>query len=109
MKGKQYTMRSKVWLYPGPPAGGGAWHFVNVDKKKSREIKKKYGMGRRGFGSVPVSVTIGKTSWRTSIFPDKKSGTYVLPLKAEVRKKEGIGRDDTIKFSIEIQPSTIKI
>jgi len=65
----------------------GFWYFVTVDKKESKEIKEKYGKVRRGFGSVPVGVTVGKTSWKTSVFPNK-SGTYDLPIKALVRRKE---------------------
>ncbi|TAK56852.1 DUF1905 domain-containing protein [Patescibacteria group bacterium] len=93
-----YKMRSEVWIYPGM-AG---WHFVGVPKKQGVEIKKKYGRDAKGWGSLPVQVTIGKTSWVTSIFPDKKSGTYLLPLKAQVRKKEDIFAKDLINFKIEI-------
>jgi hypothetical protein len=96
---KTYKLRSKVWLYPGM-AG---WHFVGIDKKKSAEIKEKHGAYKRGFGSLPVTVTLGKTSWNTSIFPEKKSNTYLLPLKAMVRKKEEVYVDDTITFSITIR------
>jgi hypothetical protein len=92
-------MRSEVWLYPGM-AG---WHFISVSKKHSEDIKKRFGAKQRGWGSLPVTVTIGKTSWKTSIFPDKRSGTYLLPLKADVRKREGILKGDTISFSIEIK------
>ena len=95
---KNYKLKSKVWLYPGM-AG---WHFVSVPKKESKEIKENFKEDARGWGSLPVEVTIGKTTWKTSIFPDKKSDTYVLPLKAEVRKKESIFADDTISFSIKI-------
>ena len=91
MKPKQYKIRSKVWLYPGM-AG---WHFATVGKKETKEIKETYGKRRRGFGSMPVQVTVGETNWKTSIFPSK-DGTYVLPLKANVRKKEDIFDSDTI-------------
>jgi len=47
-------------------------------------------------------VNIGKTSWMTSIFPDKKSTSYLLPIKAEIRKKEQIKENDVILFSIEL-------
>ena len=80
-----------------------AWHFAYVDTKISNEIKagqKK--RPRRGWGSVRVKATIGKTSWDTSIFPDSKEGTYLLPLKAAVRKKEGIFDGDSITFRIQI-------
>lgn len=89
---------AKVFLYPGM-AG---WHFVFLDKKNSEKIKKKYGKSRRGFGAIRVAVTLGKTKWETSIFPDKKSDTYLLPLKAKVRYAEGIFDGDTVKFSIRI-------
>ncbi len=77
------------------------WHFAGIPKKESEEIRSKIKI-KAGFGSVPVMVTIGKTKWETSIFPDKRSGTYLLPLKAQVRKKEGIFSEDTISFSLEL-------
>lgn len=80
-----------------------AWHFVNVDKKQSAEIKEKYGKVKRGFGSIRVRVTLGKTIWDTSIFPDKQSGTYLLPLKLSVRKAEGIETGDMISFTISVR------
>ena len=97
--GKKYTIRGKVWLWPGEVA---AWHFVHVDKKLSGELKEKHGKVKRGFGSIPVKATIGNTSWKTSIFPDKHSGTYLLPLKAQVRRVEDIFANDTITFTLEI-------
>ncbi|RJQ36691.1 DUF1905 domain-containing protein [Candidatus Parcubacteria bacterium] len=95
----RYEMRAKVWLYPGM-AG---WHFVTLPKKQSDEIKKVFGVIKRGWGSLPVNVTIGKSKWRTSIFPDTKAGAYLLPLKAEMRKREGIVAGQTIPFSLEIR------
>ena len=80
------------------------WHFLSVPKKDSEDIKKRFGKKQRGWGSLPVVVTLGKTVWKTSIFPDKKSGSYLLPLKADVRKKEGIFSGDKVSFSIEIKP-----
>jgi hypothetical protein len=78
------------------------WHFLGVDKKQSAIIKGKYGQNRCGFGSIPVHVKLGKTEWKTSIFPDSKSGTYLLPLKAQVRKKEEIEEGDAVTFSLFI-------
>lgn len=92
-------MRAQVWLYPSM-AG---WHFVSLPKKQSAGIKKVFGAMKRGWGSLPVVVTIGKTSWKTSIFPDKKAGAYLLPLKTDIRKKENISKGDTIIFWVEIK------
>ena len=93
-----YRVRAKVWLYPG--AGG--WHFISLSKKPSREIKDVFGSAR-GWGAVPVAVTIGKTEWRTSLFPDRKSGAYLLAIKADVRARERIGIGDTVVATIGIR------
>jgi hypothetical protein len=100
-RGSSYKVKGKVWLYPGET---GNWHFLTVPKKESAAIKKAFGSLVRSWGSFPVSVTIGKTTWKTSIFPDAKSGTYVLPLKAVVRRKEGLFEGDTITFSFQVYP-----
>ncbi len=96
---KKYTMTEKMWLYPGETAN---WHFLTVPKKYGQEIKELYGKNRRGFGSIRAEVTIGKTTWKTSIFPDKHAGTYILPVKAAVRKAEDIYADEKVKFTIKV-------
>jgi len=94
-----YALTEKVWLYPGETAN---WHFVTIAKKYGQEIKETVGKNRRGFGSIPVEVTIGKTTWNTSIFPDRHAGSYILPLKAKVRKQEDIEVGDQIQVKIVI-------
>lgn len=95
-----YRCRGEVWLWPGDTA---AWHFVHVDKKASEKIKTSQSGPRRGFGSVKVKASVGKTSWDTSIFPDKRSGTFLLPIKASVRRAEGIAAGDMITFALDIR------
>lgn len=100
MTGKRiFKERSEVWLYPGM-AG---WHFVSLSKKNAQDIKNAFGKHAKGFGSLPVTVTIGKTSWDTSIFPDKRTETYLLPIKASARKAEGIFANERISFQIKIR------
>ena len=88
-----------MWLYPGDAP----WHFVSIPKNTKEKIDFFFGHFKRGWGSLPVLATIGKTGWKTSIFPDKKSDSYLLPLKAEVRKKEAIKAGDAINFSLKIE------
>jgi hypothetical protein len=94
----EFKVKAKIWLYPGMAA----WHFVSLSKKTAFEIDKLFSDLKRGWGSLPVLATIGKTTWKTSIFPDKKSGTYLLPLKSEVRKKENIKVNSTVKLSLRV-------
>lgn len=95
----KFTMKSKVWFYPGK-AG---WYFLTLAKEPSKAIRRTFGPLARPWGSLPVTVTIGRTKWETSIFPDKKAGAYLLPLKADVRKKEQVDEGDRIKFSVVIR------
>ena len=94
----RYKVHSKVVPYPGMDA----WFFAYVDKKLSAELKEKYGKSAGGFGSIKVAVTLGKTKWKTSIFPDKQSSTYLLPLKSAVRRAEGIDAGDSVTFTLRI-------
>ncbi|MAF80713.1 hypothetical protein CL628_01730 [bacterium] len=95
----RYNLRGKVWIYPGEAA----WRFVNVSKQAARDIKENFGDSRRGFGSIPVTVKVGKTIWNTSIFPDSRSGTYLLPLKKEVRVEEGILAGKQLRYALTIR------
>lgn len=97
--GAGFRFENRVWLYPG----AAAWHFVSVPKRETKKLRELFsGMGR-AWGSLPVTATIGKTSWKTSIFPDSKSGSYLLPIKADVRKREGIAAGDKVLFSLDIR------
>ena len=96
---KHYTFTSRVVVY----SGVSAWRFLGLPVDDAKEVKEKYGKNAKGWGSLPVTVTIGKTVWDTSIFPDKKSGTYILPLKAEVRRKEHILDEDTVQLSLKLR------
>lgn len=98
MRKTEYTIRSSIFLWQG----NAAWHFVSIPKKQSAELKKHFGAVAKGWGSIPVSILLGKTRWKTSIFPDNTSGTYLLPLKAAVRKKEGLSCGDTVRFLLQV-------
>ncbi len=88
---------AKIWLYPGK-AG---WYFVTIAKDDSDTLKDQYMWPRRGFGAIPVEVTVGQTTWKTSIFPEK-SGTYLLPIKKSVRNAESIVEGSTISVSLKV-------
>lgn len=81
------------------------WHFVTIPKDISDDIKHLFGDRAKGWGSLPVKIVLGSSSWKTSIFPDKKEGAYLLPLKSEIRRKENVEVGDTIKFLLEIAES----
>jgi Domain of unknown function (DUF1905) len=83
--------------------GDAAWVFVALPGDLAEDIRDME-LPRRGFGSVKVRVRIGATEWRTSVFPDSRSGSYVLPVKRAVRDAEGIDIGDAVDFEIDIAP-----
>ena len=99
MNYNQFSIQAVVWLYPGM-AG---WQFITLPEDMSEEINDRFGDKKRGWGSLPVEVTVRTTTWKTSIFPDKKANTYLLPIKADVRKKEGIAANTAVTLLLEIR------
>lgn len=94
----EFTFTSTVIRWQGKSA----WHFIPLPSELSEDIDNWYGDMKGGWGSLPVTVRIGKTSWTTSIFPDKKRGTYLLPLKAQVRKAESITAGDEVEVALDV-------
>jgi len=56
----------------------------------------------KGFGSIRVSCRIGGSNWNTSLFPDKASGCYFLPIKADVRKAEALSTGNSVAIGLKI-------
>lgn len=94
-----WKIRAKIWLWPGKAA----WHFVTLPKAIAAGIRKMSDGLRSPAGSVRVAVTVKGVSWKTSLFPAKEKRTYLLPIKAEVRKRAGVGAGDTAAFTIELE------
>jgi hypothetical protein len=87
-----------LWLH----SGSGAWHFVSLPPEVSEDVADLTVALRKGFGSVRVEVTVGGTSWRTSVFPDATTETYVLPVKKTVRVAERLAVGDAVRVRIEL-------
>jgi hypothetical protein len=81
---------------------GPSWRFVRVPPTMADDIRA-LPVEPRGFGSIRVEVRIGETTWHTSLFPDKASGSYVLAVKKDVREREGINDGDTVTVAITPQ------
>ena len=91
----------RVWQWRAGESPGG-WFFLTVEGQPAAEVRFA-AVGRTGgFGSVRVTARIGDTRWQTSLFPDRRSGGYLLPLKAEVRRREGLdaGREVRVRLTV---------
>jgi hypothetical protein len=95
---KTYTFTANLWLYPGKAA----WNFISVPEDITAEIDFYFAHSKRGWGSHPVVVIVGKTTWKTSIFPDKKNKIFLLPVKKPVRKAESLSVGSQVSLTIEL-------
>jgi len=93
-----YRFDAEMWLYQGDAA----WHFVTLPGDVADDIRARTSGERRGFGSVRVQVTVGNTTWSTSVFPDKTSGSYVLPVKRSVRDAEGLEPGEAVSIDLRL-------
>lgn len=87
----------KIWYWRGPAP----WYFVTVPAKQSDDLKAILGFVTYGWGMIPADVRIGSTEWKTSLFP--KDGLYIVPIKASVRKAEGLEEGDQVTVRLEVR------
>lgn len=83
------------WKGPAP------FHFISVPANESSQIKSVASMVTYGWGMVYVYARIGDTKFKTTLFP--KDGKYLLPIKADVRKAEGLELGAIVKVELEIK------
>ena len=93
-----------LWRWSG--GNGGTWHFLTVDGAAGEALSGTALMRRMertigGFGSLKVTARIGDTTFRTSLFPSKERG-WLLPVKASVRRAEGICEGDEVVVTLEV-------
>ena len=94
-----FSFSAELWEWQSN--GGTAWIFVTLPTDIADAVDDLVAQPG-GFGSVKVNVQIGETKWSTSLFPDKSSGSFVLPLKRSVRDAEKIDVGDTTDVTIEM-------
>jgi hypothetical protein len=83
------------WRGPSP------YHYVVVPEAQSQDIKVVSGLVTYGWGVIPVSVQIGRTVWKTSLFP--KDGRYLVPIRDSVRKAEDLALGDVVDLRLEVR------
>jgi hypothetical protein len=96
-----YVFEAEIWTSETTAT----WHFLSVPEEDADDIDERFGHRAAGFGSIRVEVTIGSSTWQTSVFPDTKRATYVLPVKAAVRKAEGLEVGSTAKVELRVLPT----
>lgn len=101
---ERLTHTGPLWRWTG--GSGGSWHFLTIDGAAGEALSGTALMRRMertigGFGSLKVTARIGDSVFRTSLFPSRQLG-WLLPVKAAVRKTEGIGEGDSVEVLLEV-------
>ncbi|GAA0957498.1 hypothetical protein Vau01_082250 [Virgisporangium aurantiacum] len=98
----RFAFDAELWIWDA--RRDDSWTFLSLPADASDEIRDlaEAGAPRRGFGSVRVRVSIGGSTWSTSVFPDGARGVYVLPVKKAVRRAEGIEAGDVAGVTVEV-------
>lgn len=88
----------EVWFWRGPSP----WHFVTVPEEECGSLEAIATSVSYGWGMIPVTARLGRTRWTTSLYP--KDGSYIVPVKAWVRKAEGVELGDrvTLRLAVDV-------
>lgn len=99
------TIRHSAPLWRWSGGSGGNWFFITIDGEAGDALSATRLMRRletgnaHGFGMIKVHATIGDSRWSTSVFPQKEGG-WLLPVKAAIRRAEGIDEGDVVEIAL---------
>lgn len=107
MSSETHAVSARLWIWTSDRAAAN-WHFLTIEGPAAEAVhalalmRRLEDGRRRGWGAMKVKAQIGTTDWETSIFPDKASGGWLLPVKAAVRKAEGLVAGDDLHLIISV-------
>ena len=93
-----YRFTSQIWQYRGK----GAWVFVSLPKAMAAVIRSANQAIEEGWGRLKVTAKIGELNWKTALWFDTKLDTYLLPQKAEIRKKGKLAIEDRVTVHLSL-------
>lgn len=94
----EVSFAAELWQWEGE----GGWYFVTLPADVADDVRDS-GPPRAGFGSIRVTVTVGTSRWQTSLFPQSSSGSYVLPVKQQVRRANDLEAGDRVDVHLTIE------
>ena len=92
----ELEFEGEIWFWKGPAP----WYFVTVPEELCLDLKEISREVTYGWGMIPVQVRIGKSAWKTSLWP--KDGRYIVPIRTDVRKAESLDEGQTISVRLDV-------
>lgn len=103
MSGTIGPFEAELWAWQGPAS----WVFLSLPAEHAEAVKLagflSFSGPKRGWKLVRVLADAGEMQWETSLFPDKESGSYILPVKAAVRRKLGVSAGDRLTLTLHLR------
>lgn len=83
------------WRGPAPH------HFVALPGPEAERLRAVASRVTYGWGCIPATVTLGGTTFTTSIFP--RDGGFLVPLKVAARRAEGVELGDDVTLVVVVE------
>lgn len=93
----QVEFTGEIWFWRGPSP----FFFITVPDPERTILAEEWVFASYGWGMLPVTAQIGRTTWATSLFP--KDGSYVVPIKQTVRTAEQLDEGDTPRVVLTLR------
>jgi hypothetical protein len=90
----EFTSETIEWRGPAP------FVFAPVPPEQCEEIRAVSPLVTYGWGVIPATVTIGASTYPTSLFP--RNGGYLVPVKVAVQRAESVGVGQLVTVRVEI-------
>ncbi len=91
------------WTFEGPVIywrGPAPFYFVPLPDHVLDDLAPVANELTYGWGCIPATVTIGETTFTTSMIP--RDGGFLVPVKVAVRRAEGIDEGDRIEARVSV-------
>ncbi len=92
----RYHFTAQLWQ----DTSSGSWVFVSLPNDISKEIREHLQWQEEGWGRMKATAIIGELEWETAIWFDRKRKTYLLPIKAIIRKKASLVVNEKIDIHL---------
>jgi hypothetical protein len=97
MAAMEWSVTAEVIEWRGPAP----YYYLPMNPDDSARFKLE-ASGLEYWGQVAVEVVVGETTFTTAVFP--KDGRYLVPLRAAIRKAEGIEPGMPVTATVRLNP-----
>ena len=92
-----FSFATPLWKW-----SGGNWFFLTLPTDTAADIRAFAAANTSALGTVRVVARVGETEWQTSLFPSNEHESFLLPVKAAVRRAEKLEAGAEVNVALEV-------